>query len=308
MFASPPLIAVLASAIFAPSPPPGPPPSPPPTPPLPLPPPGPPPSPPPTPPLPRPPPGQSDPSAPVRTAHPPTRSGTPSSPPPSIPNHILELTGCPNTYEVLADVRLTVSDDSLTQQEVTDRLRSSLRSSINANTSLSLSTHSIVVSTSVQSGVNRPPTPPRPPSLPPSSPSSPPPIPCDFWYVLPDPNDGTVASYAGATPTIFIQFNVTGSSKEFRVPATGGVGLLTLDECHDSTGAAIGIDGGSTDSIFICTGVGSGCGQQATGAVFTLDPGTYYLAPREYCSPMVPSGGSSGVSVEPHAQLGCGTT
>ena len=87
--------------------------------------------------------------------------------PPSIPNNILELTGCPTTHEVLGDLRVTVSDSSLSTDDVLEEIRSSIHSNINANTDATLSLKNVVVSTNVQSGVNRPPTPPRPPELPP---------------------------------------------------------------------------------------------------------------------------------------------
>ena len=99
----------------------------------------------------------------------------PSQPPPLLPNHILELDGCPRSYEVLTNVRVT-ADDSLSRATVVERVRESLHANINENTGVSVPLHNIVVSTSVQSGVNRPPSPPQPPALPPPPPpNSPPP-------------------------------------------------------------------------------------------------------------------------------------
>ena len=118
----------------------------------------------------------------------------PSSPPspPSIPNYMMELTGCPESHEVLADLRLTVSDTSLTQDEVIEQIRDSIHTNINNNTALSISKHNIVVSASVQSGINRPPVPPRPPSSPPV-PFPPPPPPAGIWRLaIADENCDTV--------------------------------------------------------------------------------------------------------------------
>lgn len=103
------------------------------------------------------------------------QSGPPSPPvtpypPPSLPNHILELSGCSDTtteYEVLVDLRVTVSNTSLTNDQVVARTRDAIHSNIVANTGVSVPLHNIVVSTEVQTGIMRPPTPPRPPSMPP---------------------------------------------------------------------------------------------------------------------------------------------
>lgn len=104
---------------------------------------------------------------------PPPPSVPPSNPiPPSIPNQMLELTGCPESHEVLTTLRLSISDDSLSQDQLIQQIRDSIHTNINANTAVSVPKHNIVVSTDVQSGIDRPPVPPRPPDLPP-----PPPLP-----------------------------------------------------------------------------------------------------------------------------------
>lgn len=111
----------------------------------------------------------------VPDSPPPSPAPAPPAPasPPSIPNYMMELTGCPESHEVLADIHLTISDTSLTQDEVIEQIRDSIHSNINNNTAVSISKHNIVVSTSVQSGINRPPVPPRP-SPPVPFPPSPP--------------------------------------------------------------------------------------------------------------------------------------
>lgn len=105
-----------------------------------------------------------------------TRTASPPPTPPALPNHVLELDGCPTTHEVLADLRVTVSDATLTDDEVATRVREALHANLNANGGVTVPLHNVVVATDTQAGANRPPLPPRPPDAP-QSPTAPPPIP-----------------------------------------------------------------------------------------------------------------------------------